>query len=104
MTTADLLKRLNELRAATGQKPIKSWKESKAKLEVAVAALEPSDAPADDGDTLTAAQIAKSIGLDPRIARAILRKSDLPHARGKGWTFPAADKAAVVAILKAGKK
>ena len=57
ISTADLLKELNELREEKGLKPLKAWKESRAKLEAAIDKLDTSpDVSVEDDATPEPAQ------------------------------------------------
>lgn len=56
-------------------------------------------------DQVTVADIARELDMDPKVARAKLRryegKKDFPKSvKGERWTFPKAAKAALVKILK----
>lgn len=93
-TTASMLTRLNELREANGLKPLKAWKESKQKLEDAIRKL--SDATIDEmieedkkvpckapsanpnPESITLAQIARELGINPKVARTKMRRVDVP--------------------------
>lgn len=81
---------LNALRTAAGKAPLKSWKESKAKLEAAIAALTPAaklSEPETKVQKKAAASyahadrplkaICKELNLNPKVARAKLRKAGL---------------------------
>jgi hypothetical protein len=101
------LELLNQRRVSLGMKPLRSWKGSKAKLEEAITALghaptteKPTPAPkpravtkavptAKPVPTPTPAplpRIARSLGMDPKAARAALRKI---HACMKPMRCPA---------------
>lgn len=101
IATKDLLMELNELREAKDMKPIKTWKQSRAKLEEAIDNLDAESTPPankkpvtkkkkpaakkkppgkkrgpqpkDDG-LLSVSDIAREIGIDPKVARAKLRR------------------------------
>jgi hypothetical protein len=72
----DKLALLNERRVALGKPALKSWKGSKAKLEEAITAL--GHAPTTESKPAPAPKplprIARSMGIDPKAARAALRK------------------------------
>ena len=108
ITTADLLKELNELREEKGMKPLKAWKQSRTKLEAEIDKLDeevvgdtgsPAEEnrkerkakrkkpakkkasgkkrgpqPKNDG-LLSVSDIAREIGIDPKVARAKLRRN-----------------------------
>ena len=74
---------LNERRVALGKPALKSWKGSKAKLEEAIAALGHAVVPKETKEAPTPKplpRIARSLGIDPKAARAALRK-----AHGSNW-------------------
>lgn len=84
--TADLLATLNTLRAINGKAPIKAWKESRAKLEAAIAALtpaqslgatEPAPAPtrAPKKVTSTFKDLLTELNMTAKVARAKLRRA-----------------------------
>jgi hypothetical protein len=123
MTT---LTELNALRTAAGMKPLKAWKESKAKLDAAVAKLQETmpaltramttDAkPAGKkvvvkktaakkatGEGVKVSTIAEELGIDPKVARAKLRRhfGDTPKSGGGQWVFTKDKVAEIKAILK----
>lgn len=87
---------LNTLRTAAGKAPLKSWKESNAKLEAAIAALTPAaklsePAPVAKAEAKVQKKaaasyahadrplqaICKELNLNPKVARAKLRKAGL---------------------------
>jgi len=97
---------LNTIRARLGKAPLKSWKESKAKLLTTIEKLTaqlpveaqkkaPKKAPKVNGENVTLANIARGIGLDPKIARAKMRRIEIPagfevsrhvyHPQHKQW-------------------
>jgi hypothetical protein len=101
------LELLNQRRVSLGMKPLRSWKGSKAKLEEAITLLghaptteKPTPAPKPRAITTKAVptakakgehtalpQIARELGIDPKKARAMLRK-----AHGSAWkTLPEAE-------------
>ena len=75
---------LNERRVALGKPALKSWKGSKAKLEEAIAALGHAVVPKTEAKEAPTPKplprIARSLGIDPKAARAALRK-----AHGSNW-------------------
>ena len=74
------LAKLNEYRARQGKKPLKTWKETAAKLDATLAALAAEfDAPKTSKHT-TLSRIARELGIDPKTARAKLRKK-----HGAAW-------------------
>ena len=77
----DRLDLLNERRVALGKPALKSWKGSKAKLEEAITALGHAmpheEKPTPGPKPLP--RIARSLGIDPKAARAALRKSHGAH-------------------------
>lgn len=99
--TRDLLITLNTLREQNGQVPLKSWKSSRAKLEEAIAKLTPAetpapkakkakkakvakaDAPTKSSDDLSVADIARELGINPKVARAKLRRHKMQSADGR---------------------
>lgn len=62
--------------------------------------------PAKDSKEITAAEVARELGIDPKVARAKLRrykdKLTKLYAKGvtDGWTFPKSSKDALIEILK----
>jgi hypothetical protein len=95
MTT---LTTLNTLRTAAGMKPLKAWKESKAKLVAAIEKLTPKT----NGNEVTIAQLARELGINPRVARAKCRRRRAElNAQGKAWSFPAAAREQLVKFLTA---
>lgn len=125
---ADLLARNNELRAKLNKTPLKSWKDTRAKLaasnerlEAEVAAL-PTPEPAtpepatpepqkivkttkkiDTSTTVTLADIARACGIDPRIARAKARRNPtaLKPITAGSWEFPVSARDEIVKFLRA---
>lgn len=115
------LTELNTLRVAKGMKPLKAWKESKAKLDAAITKLSGTDAaPAKKTATTKAVKPAKAakktpvegvsvstiaaeLGIDPKVARAKLRRA-FGDADGTGsngrWVFTKAKIAEIKEILK----
>jgi hypothetical protein len=73
-TMKELLATLNAHRMSKGMKPLRSWKASKAALEEAIAKV----APPKTGAVLP--RIARELKIDPKKARAKLRK-----AHGSAW-------------------
>jgi hypothetical protein len=67
------LAKLNEYRAAQGKKPLKAWKEAAAKLDALLASFEPKK-------HTSLPSIARELGIDPKTARAKLRKK-----HGSAW-------------------
>lgn len=124
------LNELNALRTANSMKPLKSWKESKAKLDAAIKKLSASSStttqlkasveavaskpvakkpaakaeakkPAKDGTSIST--IAAELGIDPKVARAKLRRA-FGDADGTGsngrWVFTQAKIAEIKKILQ----
>ena len=117
------LTELNTLRVAAGMKPLKAWKESKAKLDAAVKKLAADGDVAEEINQLNDAAeksaatksskktskttsakpaakkattegvkvstIAEELGIDPKVARAKLRRhfGDTPKSGGGQWVF-----------------
>jgi hypothetical protein len=88
-TTTEMLSILNNLRDQLGQKPIKTWKASRAALvgaiEVANAKLQPeedrnhiaevaAEAAREETKPLTGAELARRAGIDPKVFRAKMRR------------------------------
>jgi hypothetical protein len=127
MTT---LTELNALRTAANMKPLKVWKASKAALVQAIAKLQSSStteqqlkASADvehgkkikkvtteaveamkeitkNSEAKTIAEIAFELKINPKVARAKLRRrDDIPRLPGKQWSFASKDVATVKSIL-----
>jgi hypothetical protein len=67
-TSATLLARLNTLRVANDMKPLKAPK-SIASMEADIASLSPAN-----DRTSDVAEYARSKGVDPKVARALLRR------------------------------
>lgn len=143
--TMSTLTELNALRIAAGMTPLKSWKESKVKLDAAVAKLtkvvsEDSDkakanletvvektlsdtkpaaakatpkktakpaakpkaeAKKDAPTGVSISTIAAECNMDPKVARAKLRRQDdVPCIEGTQWLFEKSDVAKIKAILQ----
>lgn len=89
MTTAEMLARLNDLRTAAGMKPIKAWKGSRTALEAAIegvsqpmsTTVQTDDAPvvADAAAPMTLADWCRENGINPKVARAKLRRAGAPR-------------------------
>lgn len=82
MTTAEILARFNDLRVPAGMKPIRSWKGSRAALEASIAALteHPNTERADDAAApMTLAHWCRENGINPKVARAKLRRAGAPR-------------------------
>jgi hypothetical protein len=121
------LTELNLLRGAAGMKPLKAWKESKDKLAAAIKKLMKPNVKIEDvtsGATPVTAAVAKpkvvkdaskkstvegvgistiaaELGIDPKVARAKLRRQDeVPCIEGSKWMFAQKDVATIKAILK----
>ena len=81
MSKLDLLK---ERRVAIGKAPLKSWKGSAAKLDEAIALLSYVIVPKKEAKPAPTPKplprIARSLGINPKAARAALRKS-----HGAAW-------------------
>lgn len=97
-TIAELLVTHNELALKAGRTPLKVWKGSKEKLQERIEVLDPRDNPItvesltaikkledkliekaikqkeESDNTLSISQIAKEVGLNPKVARAKLRR------------------------------
>lgn len=110
MTTKEALEQLNALRIANGEKPYKAWKESRAKLDAKLAQYTPQhnvtpalvevaetpaadvpakpavkklEAPVGNALTVTLADIARELNLNPKIARAKMRRIRVPEGAEK---------------------
>ena len=112
------LNELNALRIAAGMKPLKVWKASKAALQAAIDKLQSVtvvqtetskavEAPvkrtvkAPNAGGVSISEIAKSLGMNDKVARAKLRRrTDVPRLEGKAWSFAEKDVAKVKEILK----
>lgn len=79
MTTKEKLARLNELNARLGKPAMKAWKQTTAKLDEAIRVAEAAVAELKEPKSILP-RIAKELGLDPKKARAKLRK-----AHGYDW-------------------
>lgn len=85
-TTTVLTEKLNTLRIAAGMSPLKSWKGSRAKLNEQIEKLEreakknkPAKAPKKaSSDTITLADIARELDINPKVARAKMRRVTVP--------------------------
>lgn len=116
MSTKDLLKEYNDLAARIDRKPLKAWKESKAKLEARIEAMrtdlelealdsKPEDASGDDPDVVTLADLARELGRNPKVIRAKLRRlyngdnAELPTPIGDRWTFARDAREAVLELI-----
>lgn len=104
--TKNLLGQLNELRIQAGRPPLKVWKGSYADLEKTIEELTPkkktetkSPAPVKKGrktvETMTVAEYCTQNGLNPKVARAKLRKSGLK--KEGPWTLTAEVKSILMA-------
>jgi len=82
--TSTLLARLNALRADNGKKPIAKWKASVAKLNEAIADLEPVKGAR---ATSEIADFFREIGVNPKVGRAKLRRHLEKPA--SGWAVTA---------------
>ena len=121
------LNELNALRTAAGMKPLKVWKASKAALQTAIDKLQETtaetaerefheadqvvpktaEAPVNvkrkalNASGVSISEIAKSLGMNDKVARAKLRRrTDVPRLEGKAWSFAEKDVAKVKEILK----
>lgn len=103
---------LNALRTRADMKPLKAWKESKAKLEAAIAKLTPATVKEQlkasvemNGTTVTIAEIARELGLNPKVCRARCRRQideivKLTDQKVLGeWKFAASSRPALIAFL-----
>lgn len=113
-TTAERLATLNALRATKGKAPIKAWKESRAKLEAAIAALtEQVKAPKAPVEVSKAklshvlkgamaprardfAEWCRQNDVNPKVARAKLRRAGIE--KDEKGNYPLNDQ--TVAIVK----
>jgi hypothetical protein len=62
-----------------------------------------SPAPKSNGKAeaeFTIAALARELRIDPRRARAALRKSDMKHTKGAAWVFKQSERDAVIAIIR----
>lgn len=133
MSNVYTLATLNTLRAKNNLKPLKAWKESKAKLEAACAKLakvasvtdlppnkelkveasagkkdakkvvkkDAKPAKEKNVDGVSISTIAAELDIDPKVARAKLRRQDeVPCIEGSQWLFDKKDVPAIKAILK----
>lgn len=123
MTTKEALEQLNALRIANGEKPYKAWKESRAKLDAKLAqyapqpAVDDSPAPTETADadaptpepkkvignalTITLADIARELNLNPKIARAKMRRIRVPEgAEVSKHTYNIDHKQTIIDMLK----
>lgn len=126
MTTAkELLKKLNEMRIENGKKPLKSCKDSKAKIQKMIdiesdlqmkvilgEAFEEfenihpdSFDPEDETEVFKVTELAIKLSINPKIARRRLRDADKkPDAVMEGkWVFDIKDIKAIVKIISGGK-
>lgn len=123
-TTMANLNELNALRTAAGMKPLKAWKESKAKLAEAITKLQSKTTVTQQLEATVRAiptvnqktvkvrelrklegvsiiDIAKELKVDPKVARAKLRRrTDVPRLPGKAWTFDASQVKLIKEILR----
>lgn len=51
-----------------------------------------------NGATITLAEVARELGMNPKVARAKARRKNFDD--GQGWTFPASRKDDIIAFLK----
>lgn len=129
-TIKQLTERLNQLRITNGKNPLKAWKESKQKCIDAIEnemaeAKTPEPEPKakipepnlfpnfiipdpvrdnDDSipekDTFTISELAEQLGINPKVARAKLRRTtNVPPKVKKGWVFANDAKDALIKIL-----
>jgi hypothetical protein len=77
----NLLARLNDLRVANNMKPLKHAP-SKAKMEEAIKALTPKGS----RETNEVADYARSLNIDPKVTRALLRRHFERPANGWALT------------------
>lgn len=110
MTNAELKAELNALLARLGKPPVRgnlTRAQVEAKLAAAQATLDYADAVAPivttvpapaDNDTVTINDLAAEHGIDPKVARARLRKAGKAPTNGR-WSFAADDVPAIVAII-----
>lgn len=114
MTTKDKLTQLNALRVANGMKPLKTWKESTAKLDAVIAKLQSTSTTKQQleasvkttkGDAVSITTIAKELGINDKVARAKLRRCDnVPAIDGVRWMFAPKDVETIKAILKGDRR
>ena len=74
MTTTELLAQYNAIATSAGLPTIKAWKASWAALEAKLAELVPD---------VTVSDIARSLNINPKIARAKLRQAGLKAVDGR---------------------
>lgn len=146
-TKMNTLAQLNTLRVAAGMKPLKAWKESKVKLEAAIAKLAqklpeatdptpaqratvermakeviaktsgraaatgdnmqqvPKAKPANTEGLISIATIADELDIDPKVARAKLRRAgNVTGSSDSRWMFTKEQAAAAKAILSGDKR
>jgi hypothetical protein len=77
-TTAELLTTFNEMRTAIGSKPLKAWKESRAKLEAAIAAWPASPVAAKDFELSEAELAAQADRAKVQAAKAPKVEEEVP--------------------------
>lgn len=92
MTIASLLGQLNVILEAKGKKPLKSWKESKENLQKRIQKekistketkkpAKKSTSKKSDGQSVV--DIARKLGINPKVARAKLRRAGLSSNNGR---------------------
>jgi len=96
MTTNELLTKYNLLASRAGKKPLKAWKDSKAKLQARIDALVPTEQvpskpakkPVANGEsTMSVADVARELGINPKVARAKLRRKGIGATDGRYAKF-----------------
>lgn len=114
-TTKERLAHLNALREKAGLKPVMTWKESKAKLEVAIEKLETAaEAPVEKAtkgedrkkpeakaDVFSLGDVARELGKNPKVLRAKFRRL-YPNHDG-AWEFPNSRRSEIVEAAKGSK-
>ena len=117
-TTKERLAHLNSLRELAGLKPVNTWKESKDKLEAAIAKLEEPasatapekktskakekrEAPEANPDTFTLGDIARELGKNPKVLRAKFRR--LYPSHDGAWEFANSRRKEITAAAKGSK-
>lgn len=109
----ELIAELNAQRAAMGKQPLKAWKDSRAKLEAAlginanairefraneIAAAQPTPV----GEPVKLKDIAAELGINPKVARAKLRRATIPaeYSPTAKHTYPAAARDWLTQLLR----
>ncbi len=111
-TSTELLTIYNELAPQSGHKTLKSWSGSKKSLQERIDALtkvrpEPAPADGDDDDgMISVADVARELKINPKVARAKLRRRGQTSSDGRWGRFMrgSPDHKAIVKVLKNGRK